>query len=533
MEAIPMENYSKKSDLSNEQVSLWIEQFGSQLANELEPDLETLLAKRMEAIRKFSSKRLQETHLKQIEKIKQLYEQEKTDGEKYDGYALIQPTQTLEEVLQKLSDQILKEKQYEETQRETYVVEKKRLEKRLEHLINEKQDIQFELNAIEEKYKAILEENEIKVKELQEKITEVEQKARLQEESQQRVEQQLHQKLAEEKQVFESRLQTITIENITLKEEKRFLEQRLVTLEKQAEAIQCELEKQKKDYEQTIQVLNQEKTALSMSLSSESEKATHALQASIAECQTLTHANDSLKDQVIFYKNQLAITPKKWMAFSLSGILLVALIIWGGMTMYHEKNRLMGITDQVQQLESTVDQTIQNIASRPQQQPVSAPVPVVDTEQINQRLTQIETTLENKIQAPTESQAKVVQSPAIPNTYEMVYFQLGSMDIPQLEMKKLEAICMIVLKDSTIQIRLEGHTDNQPIRWTSWLKYGDNIGLSLARASAVARAFVQLGINPNKITMVGLGDSQPVLPNTENTNKAKNRRVDIKLVHIN
>lgn len=79
-------------------------------------------------------------------------------------------------------------------------------------------------------------------------------------------------------------------------------------------------------------------------------------------------------------------------------------------------------------------------------------------------------------------------------------------------------------------IRVEGHTDNEPLKRTIG-KYGDNLGLSTARANAVTR-FMQddMKIDPRRVTSAGRGDQEPVADNKTPVGKARNRRVEIIVV---
>ena len=78
-------------------------------------------------------------------------------------------------------------------------------------------------------------------------------------------------------------------------------------------------------------------------------------------------------------------------------------------------------------------------------------------------------------------------------------------------------------------IRVEGHTDNVPLRNTS--KYKDNWELSTARATKVASFIIDNKIlEPTKISVAGYSEYRPVAENNSNENKAKNRRVDIVLL---
>ncbi len=74
-------------------------------------------------------------------------------------------------------------------------------------------------------------------------------------------------------------------------------------------------------------------------------------------------------------------------------------------------------------------------------------------------------------------------------------------------------------------IRIEGHTDNIPIKSA---QYPSNWELSNARAMSVLRLLVdKAGINPKNISAVAYGEFSPIVPNTSDENRATNRRVDI------
>ena len=76
-------------------------------------------------------------------------------------------------------------------------------------------------------------------------------------------------------------------------------------------------------------------------------------------------------------------------------------------------------------------------------------------------------------------------------------------------------------------IRVEGHTDNEPVVRTK-AKFQDNLGLSTARANSVARYMKDdLRIDPSRIMTSGRGEQEPIADNKSAAGKAKNRRVEI------
>lgn len=76
-------------------------------------------------------------------------------------------------------------------------------------------------------------------------------------------------------------------------------------------------------------------------------------------------------------------------------------------------------------------------------------------------------------------------------------------------------------------IRVEGHTDSDPIRKSKWK---DNWELSCQRALAVVRHLVTRGIDKSKVCAGGFGSYSPRASNATAAGKAKNRRVQVVII---
>jgi outer membrane protein OmpA-like peptidoglycan-associated protein len=80
-----------------------------------------------------------------------------------------------------------------------------------------------------------------------------------------------------------------------------------------------------------------------------------------------------------------------------------------------------------------------------------------------------------------------------------------------------------ILKDyPSVEIKLEGHTDNQ----------GDpalNLKLSLDRVNEVKKYLVSKGISGNRITTEGFGDKRPIASNDQEESRKLNRRVEFRI----
>jgi len=93
----------------------------------------------------------------------------------------------------------------------------------------------------------------------------------------------------------------------------------------------------------------------------------------------------------------------------------------------------------------------------------------------------------------------------------------------------LEAIAHTILK-YRFPVRIEGHTDNVPIKTA---QFPSNWELSAARATAVLRHLSEVEkIRMDRLTAVGFGEFNPLLPNDRPINREKNRRVRIVLVSL-
>jgi chemotaxis protein MotB len=85
-----------------------------------------------------------------------------------------------------------------------------------------------------------------------------------------------------------------------------------------------------------------------------------------------------------------------------------------------------------------------------------------------------------------------------------------------------------LLKESNRKIIIEGHTDDLPIHST---EYPSNWELAAARATMIVRYLnIRHGISASRLVPVAYADQKPVVPNTSEENRARNRRIEIKIV---
>lgn len=109
---------------------------------------------------------------------------------------------------------------------------------------------------------------------------------------------------------------------------------------------------------------------------------------------------------------------------------------------------------------------------------------------------------------------------------EKLLFASGSTEVDQKGKEALIELAKVLEKETEINITIEGHTDNVPLKGSGCLK--DNWDLSVVRATAIVKIILGNGkIDPSRLTASGRGEFMPVASNDTAENKAKNRRTEI------
>ncbi len=107
---------------------------------------------------------------------------------------------------------------------------------------------------------------------------------------------------------------------------------------------------------------------------------------------------------------------------------------------------------------------------------------------------------------------------------EIGFYDSGSSDLKQDGLKIVDLLAA-ALSNLENDIRVEGHTDNVPIKTS---KYPSNWELSTARATTLIEYFVgKHGFDPNRMSASGCGEFRPLADNDTPEHRALNRRVDI------
>lgn len=107
-----------------------------------------------------------------------------------------------------------------------------------------------------------------------------------------------------------------------------------------------------------------------------------------------------------------------------------------------------------------------------------------------------------------------------------VLFDSGNATLTADSREALQALA-VLLRDDPHTLQVEGHTDNLNIRNPV---FPSNWELSAARAGAVVRLFIDSGVAPERMTVVGHGSNIPVASNDEAEGRARNRRVAVTIL---
>ena len=108
---------------------------------------------------------------------------------------------------------------------------------------------------------------------------------------------------------------------------------------------------------------------------------------------------------------------------------------------------------------------------------------------------------------------------------DKLLFESGSAQYNKQGKEALGKLAEVLKKQHDIDVFIEGHTDNKPIKT---VQFKDNWDLSVVRATSVVRILTKdYGVNPLQILPCGRGEFMPVDNNESVEGRAHNRRTEI------
>ncbi len=149
--------------------------------------------------------------------------------------------------------------------------------------------------------------------------------------------------------------------------------------------------------------------------------------------------------------------------------------------------------------------------------------------QERKRLTEVSEQLHNALEPFVDINMVSVTSSDYWISLEMnseMLFMSGAAELSRKSIPVLQKIAQVIAPmDNAINV--EGHTDDVPI---ANAKFRSNWDLSAARASTVVQAFVDIGIDPVRLSAIGYGEYHPISSNENEEGRFKNRRVILVLM---
>lgn len=104
-----------------------------------------------------------------------------------------------------------------------------------------------------------------------------------------------------------------------------------------------------------------------------------------------------------------------------------------------------------------------------------------------------------------------------------IHFEFNSTTLSENSNAGIAMLKMFLETNPHLMVELSGHTDNVGNETF-------NLKLSENRAEVVKESLVKLGIEPNRIATKGYGSTLPIVPNNSETNRALNRRTEMKII---
>jgi chemotaxis protein MotB len=107
---------------------------------------------------------------------------------------------------------------------------------------------------------------------------------------------------------------------------------------------------------------------------------------------------------------------------------------------------------------------------------------------------------------------------------ERIVFDPGRAEVKPSLQPILDKVGSLAVAHPDLLVEVQGHTDDRPINTK---RYPSNWELSVDRATQVVKTLIALGLDPAQISVKGFGEYRNLYPNDSESNRGKNRRVEI------
>ncbi len=144
------------------------------------------------------------------------------------------------------------------------------------------------------------------------------------------------------------------------------------------------------------------------------------------------------------------------------------------------------------------------------------------------RLARIKAELESKLKGVQGVSLSMEDKGLVVTFLDEVLFDSGKDKIKTEAFASLDKVSAVIVdKASDLDVGVEGHTDNEPIKYSGW---ESNWALSTARANSVVYYLEKKGVEPAHLAAIGYGEHRPVASNETPEGRRKNRRVEIAIL---
>ncbi len=110
-------------------------------------------------------------------------------------------------------------------------------------------------------------------------------------------------------------------------------------------------------------------------------------------------------------------------------------------------------------------------------------------------------------------------------TLERIQFDLNRAELRMDGMAELDKVAAFLKSNPEATIELSGHTSSEGSAQL-------NRDLSFRRVQSCKDYLVSRGIDPGRLITIGYGPDRPIAPNDTETNRAKNRRVEMRFIRL-
>ena len=153
----------------------------------------------------------------------------------------------------------------------------------------------------------------------------------------------------------------------------------------------------------------------------------------------------------------------------------------------------------------------------------------VEIDRLTQTHEELTKALEEEIANCTVTTTQVRERVTI-NMVDRVLFDSGRAVLKSAGVEILRRVSEVLKNTADRQIRVEGHTDDVPLKPRLQKRFLTNWELSTARATSVVRYLIhEAGVAPGNLSAVGYADTRPVATNDTPEGRAENRRIEIVL----